>query len=381
MQRSRRLGVERGSRLARRGLDFGCHGDEGLAAFDVEASSSVDRGLAARLATRPVTSSNLDIVAIGDAIVDVIATTDDAFIEQRGLPRGGMQLLTAGEADELYAAMGPAREISGGSAANSMAGAAALGLDVAFVGQVARDQLGDIFAHDMLSLGVRFETLAIDPPPPTGRCLILVTPDAQRTMNTCPGASHELTPAALDPELIRSASVTFLEGYLWGPERPRAAMLEAARIAHSAGRKVAFTLSESLCLDGRREGVLGMVEAGTVDILFANEDEVRHLTGCNDFVECIDALTKHVETLIVTRGALGAVAVEKSERVEISAAPVERIVDTTGAGDLFAAGFLAGRCRGRSLKGCLETGAMAAAEVISHFGARPEANLKELAGL
>ncbi|HVI04820.1 MAG TPA: adenosine kinase, partial [Sphingomicrobium sp.] len=202
-----------------------------------------------------MTSTSLDIVAIGDAIVDVIATTDDDFLNEHGLSKGGMQLLDAARADDLYAAMGPAREISGGSAANSMAGAAALGLEAAFVGQVANDQLGDIFAHDMVSLGVRFETAAIEPPPPTGRCLILVTPDAQRTMNTCPGASHELTPKALDASMIRSASVTFLEGYLWGPERPRAAMLEAARIAHSAERTVAFTLSESLCIGNRREGV------------------------------------------------------------------------------------------------------------------------------
>ena len=326
-------------------------------------------------------SSSLDIVAIGDAIVDVIATCDDAFIEQRGLPRGGMQLLTIEEASDLYAAMGPGREISGGSAANSMAGAAALGLNAAFVGQVADDQLGAIFAHDMHSLGVRFETPPMPGPPPTGRCLILVTPDAQRTMNTSPGASHELTPAALDPDLIRSASITFLEGYLWGPERPRAAMLEASRIAHSAGRTVAFTLAESLCLGDRRDGVLGMIEAGTVDILFGNEDEVRHLTGCGTLAECVDSLAKHVRTLVITRGANGALAAENGSRAEIPAPAVERIVDTTGAGDLFAAGFLAARCRGRPLKACLETGSIAAAEIISHFGARPEADLRELTGL
>jgi sugar/nucleoside kinase (ribokinase family) len=328
-----------------------------------------------------VTSSSLDIVAIGDAIVDVIATADDAFLDQRGFVKGSMRLLDAEEARDLYSAMGPAREISGGSAANSMAGAAALGLNAAFVGQVANDQLGAIFGHDMRSLGVRFETPAIASPPPTGRCLILVTPDAQRTMSTFPGASHELTPEALDPELIRSASITFLEGYLWGPERPRAAMLEAARIAHSGDRTVAFTLSESLCLGDRREGVLGMIEAGLVDILFGNEDEVRHLTGCGALAKCITALSKHVPTLVITRGPNGAIAVERDYMVEIPAAPVDRIVDTTGAGDLFAAGFLAGRCRARPLKGCLEAGAIAAAEVISHFGARPEADLKELASL
>jgi sugar/nucleoside kinase (ribokinase family) len=292
-----------------------------------------------------------------------------------------MQLLSTQQADDLYSAMGPAREISGGSAANSMAGAAALGLNAGFVGQVADDQLGAIFAHDMRSLGVRFETPALAGPPPTGRCLILVTPDAQRTMNTCPGASHELTPEALDPELIRSASITFLEGYLWGPERPRAAMLEAARIAHSASRTVAFTLSESLCIGDRRQGVVGMIEAGTIDTLFGNEDEVRHLTGSGELTDCISALSANVRTLVITRGPDGAVAIENGELAEIAAAPVERVVDTTGAGDLFAAGFLAGRCRGRSLKECLEIGSIAAAEVISHFGARPEADLRELAGL
>lgn len=328
-----------------------------------------------------MTSSALDIVAIGDAIVDVIATCDDNFLSEHRLPKGSMQLLDPAQADALYAAMGPAREISGGSAANSMAGAAALGLNAAFVGQVAKDQLGEIFAHDMRSLGVRFETAAINGGLPTGRCLILVTPDAQRTMNTCPGASHELTVDALDPEMIRSAAVTFLEGYLWGPEQPRVAMLEAARIAQSAGRTVAFTLSESLCIGDRRQGVLGMIEGGLVDVLFGNEEEVRHLTGCDDLADCLGALSSKVRTLVITRGAAGAVAVENGDRAEIRAAPVERVIDTTGAGDLFAAGFLAGRCRGRGLKASLETGALAAAEVISHFGARPEVDLRELVSL
>jgi sugar/nucleoside kinase (ribokinase family) len=328
-----------------------------------------------------MTSPNLDVVAIGDAIVDVIAACDDHFIAERRLTKGSMQLLTADQADELYAAMGPAREISGGSAANSMAGVAALGLNAGFIGQVADDQLGEIFAHDMVSLGVRFETPRLASPPPTGRCLILVTPDAQRTMNTSPGASHELTAEALDEDMIRGASVTFLEGYLWGPERPRAAMLRAAEIAHSAGRTVAFTLSESLCIGDRREGVQRMIDAGTADILFGNEDEIRHLTGCGTLEECIAALSPKVRALVVTRGAHGALAVEGRATVEIRAAPVERIVDTTGAGDLFAAGFLSARCRGRDLKSCLEAGSLCAAEVISHFGARPEADLTTLVSL
>jgi len=328
-----------------------------------------------------VTSPQLDVVAIGDAIVDVIATCDDSFIAARGLTKGSMQLLTTAEADELYAAMGPARESSGGSAANSMAGLAGLGLDVAFIGQVANDQLGEIFAHDMTSLGVRFETAPLSDGPPTGRCLILVTPDAQRTMNTSPGASHELTPAALDEDMIRSASVTFLEGYLWGPERPRAAMLRAAEIAHGAGRTVAFTLSESLCIPGRREGVRAMIDAGTIDILFGNEDEIRHLMGLDDLAACIAGLCSAVRTLIVTRGADGALAIEDGRRCEVAAAPVAEIVDTTGAGDLFAAGFLAARCRGHDLEACLQAGAACAAEIISHFGARSEKDLKTVVKL
>jgi sugar/nucleoside kinase (ribokinase family) len=328
-----------------------------------------------------VTAPDLDVVAIGDAIVDVIAACDDSLLEERGLTKGSMRLLSPTQADELYAAMGPAREVSGGSAANSMAGVAALGGRAAFIGQVADDQLGEIFAHDMTSLGVRFETPPLSGGPPTGRCLILVTPDAQRTMNTSPGASHELTPAALDEELIRSAAVTFLEGYLWGPEQPRAAMLRAAEIAHEADRTVAFTLSESLCIPGRREGVNSMIERGTVDILFGNEDEVRQLSGCGELDECLAALAGAVPTLIVTRGAAGAVGVEGGRRVEIPAAPVERVVDTTGAGDLFAAGFIAARCRGHGLERCLEAGSLAAAEVISHFGARPEANLRDVVKL
>jgi len=323
----------------------------------------------------------LDIVAIGDAIVDVIATCEDSFLAANGLTKGSMQLLSTEQADALYAAMGPAREISGGSAANSMAGVAALGLDAGFIGQVADDQLGDIFAHDMTSLGVRFETPPITDSLPTGRCLILVTPDAQRTMNTCPGASHELTPQRLDEQMIRSASITFLEGYLWGPERPRHAMLRAAQIAHEAGRTVAFTLSESLCIPGRKEGVLGMIEGGMVDVLFANEDEAMLLAGTGDLDGALTKLSPLVATLVVTRGPAGAMAIESGNRIEISAAPVEKVVDTTGAGDLFAAGFLAARCRARPLERCLEAGAQAAAEVISHFGARPEADLKELVRL
>ena len=325
----------------------------------------------------------LDIVAIGDAIVDVIATSDDAFLIEHGLPKGGMQLLDTEAADRLYAAMGNARETSGGSAANSMAGIAAMGGKAAFIGQVADDQLGEIFRHDMRALGVRFDTPALDggSHEPTGRCLILVTPDAQRTMNTCPGASHQLRPEALDEALIASASILYLEGYLWGPELPRQAMHRAIEIARAANREIAFTASESVCLPGRREGFTRMIDQGGIDLLFANEHEVLQLTGAGHLGEALVMLAATVPTLIVTRGAEGALGLEDGQKVEVPAAPVGQVVDTTGAGDLFAAGFLTARCRGHDLRKCLETGAIAAAEIISHFGARPEADLKTLVRL
>jgi sugar/nucleoside kinase (ribokinase family) len=319
-------------------------------------------------------------VAIGDAIVDVIATCDERFLAERGLQKGSMRLLDTAEADRLYAEMGPTRETSGGSAANTMAGVAALGGSAGFIGQIASDQLGTIFAHDMTTLGVRFDTPPISGGPPTGRCLILVTPDAQRTMNTSPGASHELGVDALDSELIGSASMLLLEGYLWGPERPRRAMLRAVDMAHEAGCNVAFTLSESVCIAGRRDGFLGMIDSGGIDVLFANEDEALQLTGRGDLDGALDELAAKVPTLVVTRGAAGAVAVEQGARVAVPAVQVERVVDTTGAGDLFAAGFLTARCRGQSLERCLGAGALAAAEVISHFGARPSADLSRIVG-
>lgn len=327
----------------------------------------------------------LDIVAMGDAIVDVIASCDDDFLVRHNLPKGSMRLLTPEQADDLYAAMGVAREMSGGSAANSMAGIAAMGGKAGFIGQVAEDQLGLIFEHDMHALGVHFDT----PPlprgdgsgPPTGRCMILVTPDAQRTMNTSPGASHELSPEVLDAELIASASILYLEGYLFGPEKPRAAMMKAIDIAHAAGRKVAFTLSESVCIAGRKERFGQMIDSGGVDLLFANQDEALQLTGHTDLKSALTELSIKVPTLVVTKGPEGAIAIENGERISIPAAPVGYVVDTTGAGDLFAAGFLTARCKGASLERCLWTGAIAAGEVIQHYGARPITDLKALVKL
>jgi sugar/nucleoside kinase (ribokinase family) len=312
--------------------------------------------------------------------VDVIATCDESFIAERGLTKGSMQLLTAREADDLYAAMRPAREISGGSAANSMAGLAALGLDVAFIGQVAADQLGEIFAHDMTSLGVRFETPPLDDDLPTGRCLILVTPDAQRTMNTVLGAAQMLEAKDVDLGAVAGAGIIYLEGYLWDPAAPRAAMEAAIDAARNAGRKVAFTLSDSFCISRHRDSFLKLIADRRIDILFANEAEITELAGEADFDAAVAAIAPQVATLVVTRSEKGAIAVSGEERASVPAQPIERLVDTTGAGDLFAAGFLAGQARGLGLEVSLKLGAIAAAEVIQHYGARPEADLKALSG-
>lgn len=325
-----------------------------------------------------MSDTRFDILAMGDAMVDVIAPASEEFLAEHKLPRGSMQLLSPEAADKLYDAMGVAEEHSGGSAANTMAGVAAMGGKVAFIGQVADDQFGRIFRHDLHALGVHFDTPPIPGPPPTGRCLILVTPDGQRTMNTAPGASHELVAAQLDAQLIRDSAVLYLEGYLFGPEKPRAAMMEAIDIAHGAKRKVAFTLSESVCIAERRDPFIDMIQGGGVDLLFCNGEEARVLTGAQSAEAAMAQLGDHVPLMVVTDGPNGAMAATRDETVRIDAAPVDKVVDTTGAGDLFAAGFLFAHCRGAGLEKSLETGAIAAAEVISHYGARPEANLKEL---
>ncbi len=325
-----------------------------------------------------MTEARLDVLAIGNAIVDVIAATDDAFLASEQLDKGSMRLIDADEATRLYDRMSAGRETSGGSAANTAAGVAALGGRAGFIGQVANDQLGQVFSHDIRALGVEFATPASDGEVPTARCLILVTPDAQRTMNTFLGASQHLPAAALDEQQIRDAAILYLEGYLWDPQEPRWAMIKAIDIARSAGRKVAFTLSDSFCIARHREGFLQLIDGGKVDILFANEDEIKALAGEPDFERAVAATAPTVETLVVTRSEKGAVAIRGAERVAVPAEPVAQVVDTTGAGDLFAAGFLAGQAQGRNLEHSLRMGAIAAAEVISHYGARPETDLKAL---
>jgi sugar/nucleoside kinase (ribokinase family) len=329
-----------------------------------------------------VTETRLDVLAIGDAVVDVIATAEDEFLAAEGLVKGSMQVLDAQGATRLYAQMSQARETSGGSAANTMAGVAALGGRAGFVGQVADDQLGEIFAHDIRALGVEFVTPPKSGGLPTGRCLILVTPDAQRTMNTFRGAAHELNADVLDPEQIRGAAILYLEAYLWRSQGPRAAMEQAMAIAHQAGRKVAFTLSDIACIAPHRREMMAMLEAGAIDLLFANENEIRELANLPDRDAAIAALQDKVPLIVVTCGSDGAMAVERGRKASVPIARIGAgIVDTTGAGDLFAAGFLVGQARGKSLEDSLGIGAIAAAEVISHFGARPEADLKAMVGL
>jgi sugar/nucleoside kinase (ribokinase family) len=325
-----------------------------------------------------MTDCRLDVLCIGNAIVDVIADADDAFLTSEGLTKGSMRLIDAEEAERLYSHMGPAREISGGSAANTAAGVAALGARAGFIGQVAPDQLGAFYKHDLTAAGVEFTTEPRDFGIPTARSMILVTPDGHRTMNTFLGAAQHLPSSALDEEQIRSAGILYLEGYLWDPETPRYAMIKAIDVARGAGRKVAFTLSDSFCIDRHRNGFNQLIDSGRVDILFANEGEIQALAGVPHFDTAVAAVQGKVATLVVTRSEKGAIAVSNGVRAEVPAEPVAQVVDTTGAGDLFAAGFLAGLAQGRTPSECLRVGAIAAAEVISHYGARPEADLKAL---
>ena len=322
----------------------------------------------------------LDVLAIGNAIVDVIADTDDAFLDAEGLTKGSMRLIDAEEAERLYAHMRPAREVSGGSAGNTAAGVAAFGARAGFIGQVAPDQLGQFYIHDLRSVGVEFTTPPVDFGVPTGRVMVLVTPDGHRTMNTFLGAAQHLPASALDEAQIADSAMLYLEGYLWDPETPRYAMIRAIEVARNAGRKVAFTLSDSFCVERHRDGFNALIDDQRIDILFANVDEIQAMAGVPHLETAIGAYQGKVETLVVTRSEKGALATRGGERAEVPAEPVAQVVDTTGAGDLFAAGFLVGEARGLGLERSLKLGAIAAAEVIQHYGARPEADLKALAG-
>ncbi len=325
-----------------------------------------------------MTEPRYDVIAIGNAVVDIIASCPDELIDELQLNRGGMTLVDEARAEELYATMPPAREVSGGSAANTLAGLSTLGLQCAFIGQVADDQLGKVFAHDMRATGIDFDTPARNGEPATGRVLIFVTPDGERTMNTFLGAGQFLPAEALDEDLIASGAILYLEGYLWDPEEPRRAMRRAIDVARGAGRKIAFTASESFVIDRHGDDFRGMIEDGVIDILFVNESELATLTGESDFETGLSAIAGKVPVLVATRSEKGAVAIAHGERAEVAAEPIAKVVDTTGAGDQFAAGFLSGHAKGESLQQCLKRGAIAAAEVISHYGPRPEVNLQEL---
>jgi sugar/nucleoside kinase (ribokinase family) len=326
-----------------------------------------------------MTDRRLDVLAIGNAIVDVIANADDGFLAREDMHKGAMRLIDEREATRLYGAMGRARELSGGSAANSVAGVASLGLQAGFIGQLADDQLGTIFAHDIRSLGVEFDTALRSDVGATARCLILVTPDAQRTMNTFLGAAQKLGPGAVEAAHVADARILYLEGYLWDPEEPRQAMIKAIEAAHAAGTKVAFTLSDSFVVDRHRANLWELFRERRVDILFANEAEIMSLAEHDSAEDAALAVAAEVPAVVVTCGERGAFALSHGERFSVPAEPIGALVDTTGAGDLFAAGYLAGEARGLRVERSLKLGAICAAEVIQHYGARPEADLRALA--
>jgi sugar/nucleoside kinase (ribokinase family) len=323
-----------------------------------------------------MTLPTYDILGIGNAIVDVVARAEDSFLSRHDMHKGAMILIDAAAADALYAAMPPGQESSGGSAANTCAVAAGLGSRVAYIGKVADDQLGGVFRHDINAVGVHFPTVPLDGGAPTARCLILVTPDGQRTMNTFLGACVSLTEADVDPALVAASAVTYLEGYLFDPPAAQAAFRKAANAAHAAGRRVALSLSDAFCVNRHRAAFLNLV-ANHVDILFANEAEITALYERNTFEEAAEAARENVALTVLTRSEAGSVILHGDDVVMIEAEPAE-IVDTTGAGDAYAAGFLAGLTSGKSLNLCGCMASIAAAEVISHYGARPLADLRKL---
>ncbi len=320
--------------------------------------------------------TRFDVIGIGNAIVDVLAHADDTFLAAQGLSKGTMTLIDAGVADALYDKMAPAVECSGGSAANTIAGLASLGGRGAFIGKVSDDQLGAIFRHDIRALGISFDTPPAVGGPSTARCLVFVTPDAQRTLQTYLGACVELGPPDIDAGQIAAAKITYLEGYLWDPPAAKEAFVKAARIAHEAGRRVALSLSDPFCVDRHRDDFTDLVEHH-VDILFANEHEIVSLYRVDRFDDALQAVRGRCDIAALTRSEKGSVVVSGDEIHVVDAEPA-RAVDTTGAGDAYAAGFLYGLTRGLPLAQAARIGGLAAAEVISHFGARPETPLREL---
>ena len=326
-----------------------------------------------------MSSTRYDVLGIGNAIVDVIARAEDGFLARQNMRKGTMALIDEQRAEAIYDAMGPAIETSGGSAANTIVGLASLGARTAFVGKVKADVLGRTFAHDIRAAGVDFDTPPAADGPSTARCYVLVTPDGERTMNTYLGAAQDLHPNDVDEDAVGSAAITYLEGYLWDPKNAKDAFLKAAAAAHKAGRLVALTLSDAFCVDRWREEFLQLVRSRTVDLLFANESELQSLYETSDFDAAIAALRNDAALAAVTRSEKGCVVITAETTVPVPASPVSRLVDTTGAGDLFAAGFLFGVAKGLDYETSGRLGSLSAAEVIQHLGARPEASLKVLA--
>ena len=320
-----------------------------------------------------------DVLGIGNAIVDVIARAEDDFLAAQGMHKGGMALIDEARASAIYDAMGPATESSGGSAANTIVGVASFGGRAAFVGKVKDDVLGKAFAHDIRAARVTFDTKPATEGPSTARCYIMVTPDGERTMNTYLGAAQDLKPSDIDEAAVAAAAVVYLEGYLWDPPKAKEAFVKAAEIAHRNNRKVALTLSDSFCVDRYRGEFLDLIRKGTVDILFANEHELKSLYETADFDTAAKALRGDAKLAVVTRSEKGCAVISRDGIEAVQAMPIDSVVDVTGAGDLFAAGFLVGHSHGKDHRTSARLGALAAAEVIQHIGARPAVSLKALA--
>ena len=326
-----------------------------------------------------MTSAKYDVLGIGNAIFDVLVQTDESFLGRHGMTKGGMALIDEARATAIYRDMGPATEMSGGSAANTIVGIANLGGRAAYVGKVRDDQIGRLYSHDIRAAGVAFETRPATDGPATGCSYILVTPDGERTMNTFLGAAQELGPSDIDAAEVAGASVVYLEGYLWDPRNAKDAFVKASTIAHDAGRQVALTLSNSFCVDRYRGEFLELMRDNTVDLVFANEAELHSLYQTADFDTALKQLRSDVNLGVVTRSEKGCVVASTDGLIAVPAFPIDNMVDTTGAGDLFAAGFLFGLVRGAGHQDAGRLGALAAAEVIQHIGARPQVSLKELA--
>ena len=326
-----------------------------------------------------MTDAKYDVLGIGNAIFDVLVRTDEGFLARHGMTKGGMMLIDEARAAAIYRDMGPATEMSGGSAANTIVGIASFGARAAYVGKVKDDQIGKLYTHDIRAAGVAFDTRPASDGPATGCSYILVTDDGERTMNTYLGAAQKLMPSDIDAAEIAAAKIVYLEGYLWDPASAKQAFVKAATIAHSAGREVALTLSDSFCVDRYRDEFLDLMRKGTVDLVFANEAELHSLYQTSDFDTALKELRKDAKLGVVTRSEKGCVVASKDGVVAVPAFAIDRLVDTTGAGDLFAAGFLFGLVRNAGHENAGRLGALAAAEVIQHIGARPLASLKELA--